>query len=625
MLSYQLQSNCFQNHPIRAPYQIILSFNFWRIDYWNYDDFYVYLDYHKMYSSQFSHTTSNQNICGSSVYNEEIFPMSITIPHTIPAITVIFGVKKGIWGISQMILEAKLCPEDCQSCSENQCFDQYLYFFTLNWENVVNSSEGWLTNNVIQTSVITYLQARYLETYGNHLINEIKLNQHQAISLQVKVLVYNSNPTQINIAIDDIIVSTIQYTGGWINYPNGFGYKSIKIFNIHQYPHIHSQAKITISLILSKNNPSLLLFFAIRDFQLFLKSSLFEFICKDDNLVPFDGCFSQMFDCIEGCSNCIRGTCLDCKTGWEYNELEKICIPICGDSLITHFEECDDGNNVPYDGCHLCKYSCPHNCKTCQFGNCLECNVNYSLSLNKKQCLPFCDDTINFFFEIFDDQTQIDRNLKCQKSCQLECKLCINNTCYQCNGWQLQNNQCHQICGDGLIAINSIELCDDGNFNEIDGCYQCLFECIPYCFFCSDKNTCLQCQEFFTLVDNSCIPICGDGIVINSLEDCEDGNNLPCDGCYQCKLSCIQNCEVCQLGGCEKCNLGYQINDNFCEKVVEEEIQNQDQFCGDGIIQNNESCDDFNSINLDGCSSTCKVENQWNSIAILKHHINYFI
>lgn len=91
-----------------------------------------------------------------------------------------------------------------------------------------------------------------------------------------------------------------------------------------------------------------------------------------------------MFDCIEGCSNCIRGTCLDCKTGWEYNELEKICIPICGDSLITHFEECDDGNNVPYDGCHLCKYSCAHNCKTCQFGNCLECNVNYSLSLNKK-------------------------------------------------------------------------------------------------------------------------------------------------------------------------------------------------------------------------------------------------
>ncbi|CAD8129829.1 unnamed protein product [Paramecium sonneborni] len=65
------------------------------------------------------------------------------------------------------------------------------------------------------------------------------------------------------------------------------------------------------------------------------------------------------------------------------------------------------------------------------------------------------------------------------------------------DGQQLQDNKCHQVCGDGIIVINSIEVCNDGNYNDGDDCYQCQFECIPYCFLCSDQSICLTCIQFF--------------------------------------------------------------------------------------------------------------------------------
>ncbi|CAD8098317.1 unnamed protein product [Paramecium primaurelia] len=618
----------FKTLRLQPHYQITLTFIFWRIDEWNDYDFDVYLDYQRVHSNQYSHITSNQNICRNSLYNDELFPISITIPHTMSSITVMLVVERGIWGISQMILEAKLCPVDCESCIENQCLDQFLHFSTLVQQLVVNSSEGWLTNNQIQITTQTFLQAKFLQPNANHLINEIELIPHQAISIQIKVLVYNSNPTEINIEIDDVLVSRTYYTEGWIKYKNGYGYRSQKSISIYQYPHINDKAKISLQLNIQE--PTFSLYFAIRDFQLFLKSSLFEYTCNDDNFLPYDGCFQKNFDCIEGCSNCVRGLCLDCKLGWEYFEKEQLCIPICGDLIITSYEECDDGNNILYDGCYQCKHSCPQNCRICEFGKCLECNVNYKLSSNKKQCNSICFNDIKILNGIFQYQSsrEWDSNQLCQQSCQLECKLCIDNNCYQCiDGWKLENNECNKFCGDGQVAINSIELCDDGNYNDNDGCYQCQFECIPYCYFCSNQNTCLFCQQYFILQDNQCLPYCGDGIIIEDLEECEDLNNKPYDGCYQCKYSCIQNCEICQLGICLQCNKGYIIYDNFCMNLKEnqEEIENQDEnqqiqslnYCGDGIIQKYESCDDFNSLNFDGQN----IFNQ--AVAILKHILLY--
>jgi cysteine-rich repeat protein len=69
-------------------------------------------------------------------------------------------------------------------------------------------------------------------------------------------------------------------------------------------------------------------------------------------------------------------------------------------------------------------------------------------------------------------------------------------------------------------------------------------------------------------------PFCGDGVVNQPTEQCDDGNNVSGDGCSA----------TCQ-------------------------IEPPPSRCGDGIFNPaTEQCDDGNNVNGDGCSSTCQVE-----------------
>jgi cysteine-rich repeat protein len=61
-------------------------------------------------------------------------------------------------------------------------------------------------------------------------------------------------------------------------------------------------------------------------------------------------------------------------------------------------------------------------------------------------------------------------------------------------------------------------------------------------------------------------PVCGDGMVNQPSETCDDGN---------------------------------QINDDAC--------RNDCTFCGDGITNGGEECDDGNTNNTDACDNTCKI------------------
>jgi cysteine-rich repeat protein len=70
-------------------------------------------------------------------------------------------------------------------------------------------------------------------------------------------------------------------------------------------------------------------------------------------------------------------------------------------------------------------------------------------------------------------------------------------------------------------------------------------------------------------------PVCGDGSVNQTSEQCDDGNTASGDGCSStCKIE-----------------------------------QSPQAFCGDGVKnQTSEQCDDGNTTSGDGCSSTCKFE-----------------
>lgn len=49
---------------------------------------------------------------------------------------------------------------------------------------------------------------------------------------------------------------------------------------------------------------------------------------------------------------------------------------------------------------------------------------------------------------------------------------------------------------------------------------------------CDVNAECLKCQDFFEIQNYRCISICGDGVVIEEFEICDDGNDEMYDGCY---------------------------------------------------------------------------------------------
>ncbi len=78
--------------------------------------------------------------------------------------------------------------------------------------------------------------------------------------------------------------------------------------------------------------------------------------------------------------------------------------------------------------------------------------------------------------------------------------------------------------------------------------------------------------------------ICGNGILQDTGEECDDSNILPGDGC---SASCVvEPGYLCATPGAR------------CQAAE----------CGDGLLAGLELCDDGNSISGDGCTETCSLE-----------------
>ncbi|CAD8203777.1 unnamed protein product [Paramecium octaurelia] len=375
--------------------------------------------------------------------------------------------------------------------------------------------------------------------------------------------------------------------------------------------------------------------------------------CDDGNQQEHDGCFQCKFSCPLFCKQCKFGQCLQCQS--NYMLIDQTCYEAkeiqnqkSQDNFSIQISNLfDDGNqyqNLLNDqfanplpisnfdcnfqthdifGYHYlqCETKLIQNCLLSRIDICLECENFYKLSRNKKLCIPKCEDGITVQYEFCDDQNniQFDGCYKCQTSCQLECKECIEQLCYMCiDGWQIIDYKCYQICGDGLLALSSKEQCDDGNYTPNDGCYDCKFICDQNCSQCSTSNLCFLCLQNFEMDENNlCKPICGDGIIVEGLEECEDFNDIPYDGCYQCMFQCEPICSKCIQGICQECDEGYDLLTEGCNKIIiYKEIDDLEQSdntisCGNGKLQNSEQCDDGNLENYDGCSSGCDIEENW--------------
>ncbi len=161
--------------------------------------------------------------------------------------------------------------------------------------------------------------------------------------------------------------------------------------------------------------------------------------------------------------------------------------------------------------------------------------------------------------EICDDGNTADGD-GCDASCVIE-------PGFGCDG---EPSVCASTCGDGALA--SDEECDDGNTANQDGC----------------SSTCAEESGWTCDGDPSvCTTTCGDGLIGAGDEACDDGNTANGDGCDDtCAVengwSCMDEPSVCMTG------------------------------CGDGIIAGTEECDDSNMTDGDGCSAACAEEAGYN-------------
>ena len=128
-----------------------------------------------------------------------------------------------------------------------------------------------------------------------------------------------------------------------------------------------------------------------------------------------------------------------------------------------------------------------------------------------------------------------------------------------------------------------LEHWDDGNHNSGDGCSSSwIIEAGWFCFGGSPSTR------------DICTEVCGDGVRVNSIQTYwDDGNNINYDGCSS----------VCSIELGWTCSGGSTISKDICQEI-----------CGDGVKYNTNTSywDDGNSVNGDGWNSNCAIEAGWN-------------
>jgi fibro-slime domain-containing protein len=294
-----------------------------------------------------------------------------------------------------------------------------------------------------------------------------------------------------------------------------------------------------------------------------------------------------------------------------FNNQPSVCTPICGDGFVVGTEQCDRGNlNVVPSGNTY--GACTTQCKlgafcgddkltkppeVCDNGVNIDSYVNHVPAAN--QCAPgcveptFCGDSI------------------IQKANGEECDDGANNQ----NTYGHCQTNCHlgARCGDGQTDAG--EACDDGANNGAASS-ACTATCQKKCGDakveageqCDDGTGANGNGTAASKCDAACQFKCGNG-QLDPGEQCDDGKN---DGSYG---GCSPNCTFAPFCG----DSTVQNPPEACDKGVSNSSTAYgpnsctDQcvpggFCGDGLINGGEKCDDGQNTGLPGsCKADCSA------------------
>jgi cysteine-rich repeat protein len=306
--------------------------------------------------------------------------------------------------------------------------------------------------------------------------------------------------------------------------------------------------------------------------------------CDDANGIPGDGC--------TGCVVDAGFTCV--------GSAPSVCTPICGDGVKTGGEACDDGNKADGDGCSsVC---------TVQSG--------YACAGSPSVCVTACGDGIQAGAELCDDNNLANGDC-CSSTCQIEagCEIEANGNTSTANNFtsiaignkvngfiRPAADKDYFVFAVPASSIGTLTVTVIDNFLGITcasaalDTYMTLFDGAAVSLATNDDingaaNRCstitkggltegkyfIELRAFsssaqfaYTLQSSIVLAICGNGVV-ESPEQCDGG------------AGCAADCTLIPI-------------------------------CGNNLVSALEICDDGNTVNGDGCDSTCKLEGGQNEV-----------
>ncbi|CAD8130566.1 unnamed protein product [Paramecium sonneborni] len=435
--------------------------NIIRIDDWPSNQFfYIIID--QWIQSWFFPGNTGLNVCGGPGTDYSSSQYNNFSHHTLNSIIVELYADCDItnfWGLTDFRITLYECYLGCQFCldSTSDCLLWKLWKSYFDLQNLDNGLEGWIKNNRFGQFTYSTNDFQYKMIILNKwdsAITYLTLPDHIALIIQFRIEYHSVLPITVSVYIND------KYRYGLISSIRQVDYRTYKIDDNNNY------IKLEIYSVDGQ--------VSISELQIILQGPIDLISCFDNNLAPFDGCFAKQVSCVDGCNFCVNGECLMCDIRWDFNVDNKNCEPHCGDQLITANEQCDDGNEIPYDGCHKCYFSCPLQCRNCLFGKCQACASGYYYS--NGICI------INYYNFLIDNLNEVHVDFKDLLDYQQEIDVAV--------------------CGDGQVQQN--EECDDGNNFPNDGCYNCNFQSILNCLLCQ-FGVCQICQPNYVQINHKCL------------------------------------------------------------------------------------------------------------------------
>jgi fibro-slime domain-containing protein len=314
---------------------------------------------------------------------------------------------------------------------------------------------------------------------------------------------------------------------------------------------------------------------------------------------------------VAGTEQCDQGAANVSPTSNTYGKCTTSCQlgPYCGDKTITNPPEaCDNGLNIDsYTSSAPTALQCGPGCvaptycgdKIIQKVNGEECDDGTALNQNTYgHCQTNCKLGARCGDGVISNGEQCDAGANngalssaCDANCQLKCGNGVVDAGEQCDAGSANgtaasscDSNCQNKCGNGVIDAG--EQCDDGA-SKNDGSY---------------NNCNANCTK---------APSCGDGIVQNPPEICDNGanNSSSAYGTNSCNLSCLPGgyCGDGVINGTEKCDDGKNTGlPGSCKTDCSAYVPSVS--CGDGIIQAPEQCDDGSSSTTGNGTAASKCD-----------------